>query len=95
MMPDLNHQDYVDSIAGEAIQIAAAMRDDDPKRTADHLTAVCTRNPQRAAHLIMALATWVDIEGPMSALTGRAAAIAESRIQAQARRGVITGSAVA
>lgn len=94
-MFDLDHVDYVNGLAHEAIQIATAMREVDPVRIANHVTAICKRNPERAAHLLMTLATWVDVEGPISALTDRAAAVAEGRIQAQARRGVVTGSAVA
>lgn len=94
-MPDtLDHQDYVNGLANEAVEIAIALREVDPKRTADHLTAICARHPQRAAHLLMTLAAWVDVEGPTSVLSERAAGIAESHIQATARRSVL-GTAVA
>lgn len=93
-MPKPDHEAYVQSLASEATEIAIALREVDPKRTADHLTAICTRHPQRAAHLLMTLAAWVDVEGPTSALSERAAAIAEGHIQTAARRSVL-GTAVA
>lgn len=85
-MTELTHEDYVAGLATEALQVCEWMRDVHPDRTQTHLTAVAARNPRRAAQLMMVLATWVDYEGPTSALTRRAAAVAEGRAQADARR---------
>ncbi|MGW6698812.1 hypothetical protein [Nocardia sp. NPDC055049] len=93
-MPELDHEAYCQSLASEAVEIAIALREVDPNRTAAHLTAICARHPQRAAHLLMTLAAWVDVEGSTSVLSERAAGIAEGHIQATARRSVL-GTAVA
>lgn len=85
-MTEITHDEYVDGLASEALQVCAWMREVHPDRTQTHLTAIAARNPRRAAQLLMVLATWVDYEGPTSALTRRAAAVAEGRAQAEARR---------
>lgn len=73
-------EDYLGATADEALVICMAMREDDPHRTLSHLSYLCGRHPDHAARIMMILATWVDVDGPLSALTDRAAAVAAGNL---------------
>ncbi|WP_433660766.1 hypothetical protein ACQPW1_00305 [Nocardia sp. CA-128927] len=75
------HTDH-DELAAEALSICAAVRELGPAETYRTLTLACQRDPERMAQVAMTLATWVDYDGPTSALIKRAEAIVESRIDA-------------
>lgn len=75
--------DY-DKLAGAAIALCEQVRDLEPEATFVELTKRCAKDPQRMAQVLMCLAIWVDIEGPASALTDRAEAVARGHVRRSA-----------
>ncbi|WP_159840164.1 hypothetical protein [Nocardia sp. CY41] len=75
--------DY-DKLADGAIALCEQVRDVEPAVTFAELADRCVRDPQRMAQLLMCLAVWVDIDGPASALTARAEAVARGRVRRSA-----------
>lgn len=78
----MSHYVNPDEVAAYALQVCSDVREVDPGRVYAGLVARCSREPERMAQVLVALAAWVDYDGPISALADRAEAITQSRTEA-------------
>ncbi|MFC9892138.1 hypothetical protein ACFVMC_00450 [Nocardia sp. NPDC127579] len=75
-----------DQLGAAALELCEAVREIGPLELYRRLAAHCVRDPERMAQILMCLAAWVDYDGPAGALTDRAAAIVECRVQSAGAR---------
>lgn len=69
----------LDNVASIAIGITEKIREHDPRRLFDELTALCRRHPAKAAQLIMTFAAWFDPLVPTHTLWARVYEITADR----------------
>lgn len=78
-MSNSQRNTFHDTLGNEALALACSVREDDPEHLLGTLTAACTRDPQRMAQIVMALAAFVDIDEPHLRLVRRVAAITATK----------------
>lgn len=74
----------LNNVADIAVGIAEKIRDHDPRRLFDELTALCRWHPAKAAQLIMTFAAWFDPDVPVQTLWQRVDAITADRTRGAA-----------
>lgn len=89
MGPYIDHE----QLAAHALQLCEDVRVQSQEHMYEGLVRECARFPGRMAQLMMALAVWVDYEGPISALMARADAIADARMRDEDGGGVLAWEA--
>ncbi len=75
----------LDRCAADALDLCECVRERGPLETYRHLAALCARDPERMAQILMTLAAFVDFESPLSVLRARVDAIVEGRVRAAGR----------
>lgn len=68
-----------EEIAASALQICDDLRTQDLQMMLRGLARECSKYPVRMAQIVMALAIWVDYDGPISVLEERAQALIRAR----------------
>lgn len=76
---DFNPDADLDRVAGVAIELTDAIREDDPRRVYTELLALCERHPAKAAQVLMCFAAWFDPNVSTQTLWARVESITQAR----------------